>query len=147
MDKLDYIKKANQINEVISFEISQYIEMSLLNDLTPKQQMCVMYLSNVQRTSTNKIAEILNISKSSMSQLLKRLENNAYIVRTINPDNRKEVFVELGQAGKTYTETYNKLIEDVFEKYFSVVTKEEAKFMCDLNEKILNHVIQEKNKK
>lgn len=146
MDKFDYIKKANEINEVISFEISQYIETNLLNDLTLKQQMCVMYLSNVKQASTSKVADILNMSKSSISQLLRRLESKDYVVRTVNPDNRKEVFVELAEAGKVYSETYTNMIDSLFKKYFSVVTLEEAKYMYELNEKILNHVITEKNK-
>lgn len=140
VEALDTILEVNRLNELIFFEINRYVQNQLPPKITPKQQLCLLFLGNSGSSLTGKIAEILGISKSSLSQLLNRLEEDCYIQRRINPENRKEVFVDLDENGRRYYSTYVRSKREVFQRFYNTVTTEEADFLLRFNQKILSGI-------
>ncbi len=81
---------------------------------------------------------MLDISRSSMSQLLATMEDEGLVKRRVNPKNRKEIFVSLAERGQTLVDRYDQKTRAALERFFDVVTKEEAKLIHDVNKRVFD---------
>ncbi|MFD3449531.1 MarR family winged helix-turn-helix transcriptional regulator [Microbacteriaceae bacterium 4G12] len=61
----------------------------------------------------------MQITSSAVSQLLNKLEKNGYIKRTINPNNRREILIELGETSIAYFEQLAQIEQSITEKYYA----------------------------
>ena len=61
------------------------------------------------------VREYLSVSKAAVSQMLNSLEKRGYIVREIDPNNRRNIIVILTEEGKTAFEKKNQEFYDRFE--------------------------------
>lgn len=147
MNKLDMILEINRVNELIALEINRFIVSQMDKKLTPKQHLCLLYLGNNGQTPAGKLARILDISSSSLSQLLRRMEEDNLVQRETNQKNRKEVFIMLSHKGKTYFNQYESAKKTVFKNYFNILTEEETKKLLEINQRILSGIRDKKDKK
>lgn len=76
-------------------------------ELSTKQQV-ILELLRVKNRTVNEIAHFLSITASAASQLISKLEKQEYVKREINPDNRREIIVQLGEKGQHYNEMVDK---------------------------------------
>lgn len=140
MDKLKLLQETNRTNELISLELRKYIAGKLPKDLTAKQQLSLILIGNSQVVTAGKIGSVLDISKSSVSQLLARLEKKKLIKREINKNNKKEIYVSLDVLGKECFIDYLETKKSVLLDYFSILSIEEITLLKNLNEKILKNI-------
>lgn len=91
------------------------------NDIRPSEEMFLIQIEMLSKNKKIKITDIINNLKfapSTISTFLKALEDNKYITREINNDNRREVFVIITDKGlkritkskKSHFDTVNDLI-------------------------------------
>ena len=69
-------------------------------DITPRD---FTYLSNIffhQNISQKELADLLYVSESNVTQIVKRLEKNGYIQREIISDNKSKKILNLTSEGK-----------------------------------------------
>ncbi|MCP4176487.1 MAG: MarR family transcriptional regulator [bacterium] len=140
MDKLKYLQDANKLNELISLELNKFINKKISNEITPKQHLCLIYIGNSKIVTAGKIGNILDISKSSTSQLLNRLEKKELIKREINNKNKNEVNVSLDYEGQLYFNKYLDIKKTVLLDFFSFLDEDEIKILFDINNKVLMHI-------
>ncbi len=89
------------------------------NDIRPSEEMFLIkinMLSNGSNVKVNDLVNMLKLAPSTVSTILKSLEDKGYITREVNKDNRREVFVKLTSAG-------NMRLEDAYEYHFNMVSE------------------------
>jgi MarR family transcriptional regulator, organic hydroperoxide resistance regulator len=106
-------------------------------DLSTKQQV-ILELLRVQTRTVNEIAQFLSITASAASQLISKLEKQGYIKREINPNNRREIIVHLGEKGLYYNQMIEKNQLYIIEKYYAKLAQDDLEKLLDIHEKLYN---------
>ncbi|MFP7299582.1 MarR family winged helix-turn-helix transcriptional regulator [Neobacillus niacini] len=114
-------------------------------ELSTKQQV-ILELLRVNNRTVNEVAHFLSITASAASQLISKLEKQEYVKREINPDNRREIIVQLGEKGHYYNQMVDKNQQFIIEKYYAKLPKEDLEKLLDIHEK-LYHIAVEAHKK
>lgn len=139
----DYLMIIDQINEkfeqfkLLVLEETKEIEELEKFHLTPQQEIIMSYIIRNEPVIANNIAEYLDISKSAVSQVLPKLEEAKMIYRQVNPSNRRESLIYLGERGKAYDQVLKKVDQFLIEKYYSRVSLEELNSVYDTLTKIV----------
>ncbi len=68
--------------------------------LSPSQAHAMQSLRQHERLSLQRLADELRLEKSTVSRLVTALVDRGWVERSINPDNRREVRVQLTAAGR-----------------------------------------------
>jgi MarR family transcriptional regulator, organic hydroperoxide resistance regulator len=85
----------------------------------------------------------LSITASAASQLISKLEKLGYIKREINPNNRREIIVHLGEKGHYYNQMIEKNQLYLIEKYYAKLTHEDLEKLLDIHEKLYHIAVKE----
>lgn len=102
------------------------IKMGLLNDsqmncckVTMAQCHAIVEIGRAGSISLAELAGILNLDSSTMSRTVNNLVNNGYVLRELDPKDRRYVTIELTESGKAVF----KEIESGMEQKFSAILK------------------------
>ena len=80
------------------------------------------------------VREYLSVSKAAVSQMLNSLEKRGYILREIDPNNRRNIIVILTEEGKTAFEKKNQEFYDRFEMVIrGIGEKDVSQFIAMIN--------------
>lgn len=110
-------------------------------DLSTKQQV-ILELLRVKTRTVNEISNFLSITASAASQLISKLEKQDYVKREINPDNRREIIVQLGEKGHQYNQMVDKNQLFIIEKYYAKLPKEDLEKLLDIHEKLYHIAVE-----
>ncbi|PAE42989.1 MarR family winged helix-turn-helix transcriptional regulator [Bacillus sp. 7884-1] len=110
-------------------------------ELSTKQQV-ILELLRVNNRTVNEIAHFLSITASAASQLISKLEKQEYVKREINPDNRREIIVQLGEKGHYYNQMVDKNQQFIIEKYYAKLPKEDLEKLLDIHEKLYHIAVE-----
>ncbi|GIP32235.1 MarR family winged helix-turn-helix transcriptional regulator [Paenibacillus sp. J2TS4] len=133
-----YLSVVDRINQAFeqfkSIVWRKTTEIEQLNSfqLTPQQELIMYYIIRNEPVTANQIAATFQISKSAVSQVLPKLEKEEMIVRRINPDNRRESFVYLGEQGKAYAALLHQIDELLVRQYYSKVPLEDLQQVLEV---------------
>ncbi|MFD2444612.1 MarR family winged helix-turn-helix transcriptional regulator [Bacillus sp. CGMCC 1.16607] len=131
-----YVKEAFALLEQVNSAITKEYESLLNHELTPKQLLLLRTVRDEQKITVNFLSEKLSLSPSSLSQLISRLEVANYLEREVNVNNRREVFVMLGEKGVALFQNYDDIDQDIINKYYSEFTLEEVMTFRNLVKKL-----------
>lgn len=87
--------------------------------------------------SQRKLAALLSIRPQSLSELLAKLEKDGYITRRQNPDDKREIFVELTESGEQRAKEVETVREQQAVNFFSALSTEEQEKLSELLDKLL----------
>lgn len=124
-------------NALSAFFLEDYKKLftAEFSELSTKQQV-ILELLRIQNRTVNEISNYFSISASAASQLISKLEKQDYVKREINPDNRREIIVQLGEKGHKYIEMIDKNQLYIIEKYYAKLSKEDLEKLLDIHEKL-----------
>lgn len=139
----DYLMIIEQINKrfeqfkLMVLQETENIDGMEKFNLTPQQEMIMAYIIQNEPVIANDIAKYLDISKSAVSQVITKIENNKMISRQANPANRRESLIFLGENGEEYHQLLIKMDQLLVEKYYSKVSVEELENVYSILTKIV----------
>lgn len=81
-------------------------------NITPRDVTYLMNIFYYQNLSQKDLAELLFVSESNVTQIIKRLEKNQFIVRSSDETNRSRKIINLSEKGKIFV---FKLLKDMYE--------------------------------
>ncbi|MCY7677663.1 MarR family winged helix-turn-helix transcriptional regulator [Bacillus pumilus] len=136
ISKIAMIQKLNNIEARIHQKLRLEFEELFVDELTDKQHIVLNFVEQKGGSSPIQIAQQLGITQSAVSQLLNTLEKKEWIRRSINPNNRRELHVELSEKAKTYLENMRKVELAIIEKYYSVLSFDEITTLTSIYEKL-----------
>ncbi|MBQ6479019.1 MAG: MarR family transcriptional regulator [Erysipelotrichaceae bacterium] len=86
------------------------------------------------------LAEHANINASSTSEVVSRLEDDGYLVREIDPNDRRATILKLTEMGQVRAEEVRNEREGMLEGLFSKLTEEEKETLSNLLDKLIDKV-------
>ena len=89
------------------------------------------------------IASYMNITSSAVGQLVSKLEERHYVSRSINPENRREIFVSLDTSGIKYFEREEEIKRFIISRYYSKLELSEIVQLKEVVQKLNQIVLKE----
>ncbi len=119
----------------------------------------LMHINKHKNSSVTELAKILDMTKGSVSEVLKKLEKKGFIIKNIAPDNASKILIDISNKGLEILDKHEKIHENAesgFKKYYETLDEDKLsfledffseyeKFLIEINEKELTDLI--KNKK
>jgi len=133
--KNHYINQLNMLHNEINIQIAKKYEGKLDNELTTKQVL-LLELIKAGVASTKDLADKLNVSTSAVSQLLNKLEDKGYVVRFINPKNRREIVLNLADKANQYFDDLAFLKDEINREVYGKLSLEDLKQLTKILEKL-----------
>lgn len=144
-DELLY-KLVEEINEAIYSMDSYFIKLhqNLLSDeLSPKQIILLDFIKKNSQVTIGQIASYMNITSSAVGQLVSKLEEQQYVTRSINPENRREIFVNLDTLGIKYFQREEEIKRFIISRYYSKLELSEVVQLKEVVQKLNQIVLKE----
>ena len=93
-DKLvELVAEINEMHYTMNKIIIKEYQSLLDDDLSRNQTILMDIVNDYGKISIGKIAGLMKITSSAIGQIVNKLEDENYLVRTINPKNRREILV------------------------------------------------------
>lgn len=147
MDNYESIKLKNQLCfplYLCSKEIiRKYTPLLGELDLTYTQYIVMMYMWEVKKSNVKEIGKAILLDSSTLTPLLKKLENKGYIRRERNEFDERNLIISLTNIGEHLKEKALYIPEKVG-KCINL-SPEEAKCLYNILYKILFNVMEEEN--
>ena len=134
------------INDAIYSMDSHFIKVHqhlVTDDLSAKQMILMDFIKKNSNVTIGQIAQYMDITSSAVGQLVSKLEEQNYLSRRINPENRREIFVQLDVAGIKYFEKEEEIKRYLIKKYYSKLEISELEQLKLIVEKLNDIVLKE----
>ncbi|MCA1292859.1 MarR family transcriptional regulator [Paenibacillus sp. alder61] len=125
MDLYARVKQINEAEYAINRLIFKQYKKALASQLTTQQAVLLDIVYAAGKITVGELALEMDISSSAVSQLIAKLEKNGYVHRSVNPDNRREVFITLGPQGLEYFDKQEQVQRAVAERLYAKLTQAE----------------------
>lgn len=107
----------DEFNVLITKEVKELSDYNL----TSQQEVILIYISKHEKITTSEISHAFDITKSAVSQVLTKLEQEKMILKLVNPDNRRESFIVLDERGKSFIAKLADIDQLMIDKYYSKI--------------------------
>lgn len=138
---LNYVQEINQMIDEMNLHLAAEYQDLMDNTVSSKQVLVLMMIHAEGVITTSKLATNLDITPSAVSQLLNRLEQNSYVKRTINQENRREILIELDYSGVDYFEKLSQIEQTTADKYYAKLGMKDVQELHRILLKLKNIVI------
>lgn len=101
-------------------------------DIGGRQGVILRILLSENGITQKELTEQLNISSSSIGELLGKLEKNDYIERRSSTRDKRTFNIHLTESGRAAAETYNKVRDIAVREWGSDLTKDEQEQLLHL---------------
>ncbi|RXI40103.1 MarR family transcriptional regulator [Clostridium tetani] len=110
------ITEENLLTEFTKLYEKQDVLSKIMNDnLFEKygnsEVHCIDAIGNLEKANGTEIANYLNITRSAVSKIIRRLQKENLIISSQKPDNKKEIFYTLTNEGKNIFEQHKQAHE------------------------------------
>lgn len=112
--------------DYINIQYKDYLKKNY-DDLTPRD---VTYLVNIfynQDISQRQLSELLCVSESNVTQIIKKLEKNQFLTRSPSNDNKSRKVIHLTEKGRVTTIKLIKLFYERESKFFEKYDDDEIR--------------------
>lgn len=97
------------------------VRLAELHGLTQAEFRCLRLFGTDESLNNKQIAERMNLSPSRLTRIIDGLVKKEYILREINPNDRRNMIVELSKKGqalvtqlnKAYINIHSEILEDI----------------------------------
>lgn len=100
------------------------------------RERILIIIDKEKQISQNKLAEFIGIRPQSISELLIKLENDGYITRTKNEEDKREILISLTETGKQRAKEVAQMRAEQISKFFSPLSIEEKEQLFKLLTKL-----------
>ncbi len=136
------VTEINEITYSMNARLIKEYWSLLTEDLLTKQIILMDLVKKESRLSISQLAEFTNVTSSAVSQIVSKLEKEKYLLRTINPNNRREIIVQLDEQGHNYYSKEEKINKEIVNRFYSRLKTEEVIQLPNILVK-LNHVVED----
>jgi DNA-binding MarR family transcriptional regulator len=97
------------------------VRLATVHHLTQAEFRCMRLFGTDETVNNKKIAERMNLSPSRLTRIIDGLVEKEYIIREIDPDDRRNMRVMLSRRGKhlvnqlnkAYVQIHNEILQDI----------------------------------
>lgn len=120
------VKEMNEDSYTIDALLLREYQTLLDDEITTKQALLLELLNKHTKLSVSDIADLLKVSSSAVSQIIAKLEKTNYVKREINLENRREIIVQLGEAGIRYFAKHEQVERAIIERFYAKLDYDEV---------------------
>lgn len=117
------------------------------NNITPRDFTYLAAIFYHQNISQRELAELLYVSESNVTQIIKRLEKNGYIIRRPDVNNKSKKIINLSDDGKLVLFSLMKIVYEWEGDFLKDYTTEEVelfkKMLYEYSQKSINSLYPE----
>ncbi|MCK9210675.1 MAG: MarR family transcriptional regulator [Ignavibacteriaceae bacterium] len=77
------------------------------HNLTQAEFRCLRQINEIENINNKEIAERMNLSASRLTRIIDGLVEKGYVIREIEPNDRRNMRLYLSENGKVFTHTLN----------------------------------------
>lgn len=100
--------------------------------LTRSQWWILAFLQHYPGITQTELADVLDMGKANLGELLDKLEENDWVVRRRHPEDRRAKIVEITEKAWPVVDLMNRLGSELRESNLSVLSPSEQKQLIDL---------------
>ena len=97
------------------------VRLATIHNLTQAEFRCLRLFGTDESVNNKKIAERMNLSPSRLTRIIDGLVEKEYILREIDPEDRRNMRVMLSKRGrqlvnqlnKAYVQIHNEILQDI----------------------------------
>lgn len=120
---------------------NDYLKKNFKN-ITPRDFTYLVAVFYHQNISQRELAELLYVSESNVTQIIKRLEKNGYIIRRPDVSNKSKKIINLSDEGKLVLFSLMKIVYEWEGEFLKDYTNEEVelfkKMLYEYSQKSIN---------
>jgi DNA-binding MarR family transcriptional regulator len=120
--------------------MARSVDAALEDEITPQKMLLLNSLLQMKKCKVNDLAQELNLSSGATTLALNRLEKEGLILRSRDEGDRRVVWVELTQEGRSLILRLLAKRHRVWEKMLSALTPEEEQELFRILEKMVNQL-------
>lgn len=139
----EQVKQINESDYAINRLIYKHYKKYLASNITTQQAVLLDIVYYAKKINVGEIALEMNISSSAVSQLIAKMEKKQFIHRSINPENRREIFITLGSKGWEYFKKQEHVERAVADRLFSKLTFSELNELERITKKLKKIALKE----
>ena len=136
------VTEINEITYSMNARLMKERQSLFNEDLSSKQMIIMDLVEKESQLSISQLAEAMNVTSSAVSQIVSKLEKEKYLLRTINPDNRREIIVQLDERGHQYYSKEEEINREIVNRFYSRMKMEDMIQLRDILAK-LNLIVEE----
>ena len=125
---------------------NDYLKKNFKN-ITPRDFTYLVAVFYHQNISQRELAELLYVSESNVTQIIKRLEKNGYIIRRPDVNNKSKKIINLSDEGKLVLFSLMKIVYEWEGEFLKDYTNEEVelfkKMLYEYSQKSINSLYPE----
>ena len=125
---------------------NDYLKKNFKN-ITPRDFTYLVAVFYHQNISQRELAELLYVSESNVTQIIKRLEKNGYIIRRPDVSNKSKKIINLSDDGKLVLFSLMKIVYEWEGEFLKDYTNEEVelfkKMLYEYSQKSINSLYPE----
>ena len=110
----------------ISLNQQKYMKKKLSEHNVDHEMRYVLFIYEHPNSSQQDLVNMFGLSKGNIAKTLKKLEDQNYIKREINPDNRREYIINTTEKGNEFAPKFRELSRE-WEKKVGI-NEEDAEF-------------------
>lgn len=119
-DKLfELVTEISEMHYTMNKIIIKEYQSLLDDDLSNNQTILMDIVKDHEEISIGEIARLMKITSSAVGQIVNKLEDENYLMRTINPKNRREILVQLADKGIRHFEKEEKINREIINRFYS----------------------------
>ena len=103
-----------------------------------RERMLVIISDHPEGIRQKALAEAAGINASSTSEVVSRLEDDGYLIRTIDENDKRATVLKLTEMGAVRAEEIRTEREAFLDDFFSKLTEEEKQTLSDLLDKLMD---------
>ena len=103
-----------------------------------RERMLVIISEHPEGIRQKALAEAAGINASSTSEVVSRLEDDGYLIRTIDENDKRATVLKLTEMGAVRAEEIRTEREAFLDDFFSKLTEEEKQTLSDLLDKLMD---------
>lgn len=130
----------NEIDDAIK-KVMDYVNtirnnggLNIFNELFQTDYRILIYLAEHKDAHPSILADVLHVTRPNVAANLRLLEQKKYIVRNVDENNRRQVFVNMTEEGKKYLEMCDAQLKYLFTGWFMILGKEEVTHLLKILE-------------
>lgn len=142
-NQLENATLAAEIQKVMEYfgKIREIGALDIFVQLFQNDFRILSYLETHRNIHPSSIASDLRISRPNVAANLRILEAKRFIVRTIDSENRRQIFVDITPAGLRYLAIIKEQCARLFASWFEILGEEEVQHLFHILEKSSNPAI------
>lgn len=136
MDKINQNEIDNAIKKVMDYvnTIRNNGGLNIFNALFQIDYRILIYLSEHKDAHPSILADALHVTRPNIAANLRLLEQKKYIIRDVDGNNRRQVFVNMTKEGKKYLEMCDSQLRYLFTGWFMILGKNEVSHLLKILE-------------